>query len=217
MKGGVYAIRHVLSGKLYVGSSRNLARRWREHRRALNKGTHHSRHLQRAWDRHGADAFVFEILQAIENDADLMMAEQFHINKTEAYRRSHGYNISLTADPLRGLHRSAEHRARIGASLRGRKHTAESKENMAAGRRGKRNSPEAIAKMLATKSKLPPEVLAKGGKKTRGRPVSIETRSKLSRAIKGRKLGSMPDGQRAKIAASMKARWQQKKEAGRVL
>jgi excinuclease UvrABC nuclease subunit len=45
---GVYQILCVPTGKVYVGSASNLRIRWREHRWALNRGTHHSEYLQRA-------------------------------------------------------------------------------------------------------------------------------------------------------------------------
>lgn len=47
---GVYAIRHLLSGKCYVGSAKNMRRRWGRHRADLVAGSHHSVKLQRAWN-----------------------------------------------------------------------------------------------------------------------------------------------------------------------
>jgi predicted GIY-YIG superfamily endonuclease len=45
---GVYAIRHVGSGKVYIGSAQNLWRRGRDHVRMLRGGYHPNPHLQRA-------------------------------------------------------------------------------------------------------------------------------------------------------------------------
>jgi hypothetical protein len=66
-QGGIYAVRHVASGKLYIGSAVDILKRWGEHRYHLDRGTHHSRYLQRAWRKHGPDAFVWEILSTAED------------------------------------------------------------------------------------------------------------------------------------------------------
>ena len=51
---GVYAIVHLGSGKKDVGSAAKcFARRWRKHLQDLKNGTHHSRLLQRAFDKYG--------------------------------------------------------------------------------------------------------------------------------------------------------------------
>lgn len=47
----VYEIRHVDSGKRYIGSTVRWPDRWKEHRAALRAGKHHSVLLQRAWDK----------------------------------------------------------------------------------------------------------------------------------------------------------------------
>jgi group I intron endonuclease len=59
---GIYQILHVPSGKLYLGSAADIHQRWRVHRGLLRKGSHHSRILQRGWDKYGAQQFVFSIL-----------------------------------------------------------------------------------------------------------------------------------------------------------
>lgn len=56
---GVYAIRHDATGQQYIGGSRNIAKRFRQHKNALVKNKHYSVYLQAAWNTHGADAFSF--------------------------------------------------------------------------------------------------------------------------------------------------------------
>ena len=70
---GVYQILCIPTAKIYVGSSLNISERWWEHRWDLRRGTHHSRYLQRAWDKYGEEAFVFSILEYVE-DPDLRKA-----------------------------------------------------------------------------------------------------------------------------------------------
>lgn len=54
---GVYMIRFMLDNRTYVGSSKNIRKRVQNHLSSLRKGNHHSRHLQRTFDKYGADYF----------------------------------------------------------------------------------------------------------------------------------------------------------------
>jgi hypothetical protein len=56
-RSGIYAIRCLANGKVYVGSSAGIDARWSEHRYDLNAGRHHSPHLQNAWVKYGAAGF----------------------------------------------------------------------------------------------------------------------------------------------------------------
>lgn len=50
---GVYEIRNTLNNKRYIGSSINIYRRWRDHKRMLNLSVHPNKHLQSAWNKYG--------------------------------------------------------------------------------------------------------------------------------------------------------------------
>jgi len=161
---GIYAIRHIESGKLYVGQAVHIANRWYQHRRKLNRGVHHSRHLQNAWDKFGADAFAFEVLQAVDDPADLNRIEQEHLDRAESYCRTKGYNICREAGSCRGVEKSAEHRAKISAANKGRQCfwlgkkrgplDQATKAKMAEARRAKWADPEYRARMSEAGKKL---------------------------------------------------------------
>lgn len=57
---GVYEIVHVPSGRRYVGASKDLQTRFRQHRTDLRRGIHHCKALQDAWS--GADEGCFEFV-----------------------------------------------------------------------------------------------------------------------------------------------------------
>lgn len=60
---GVYAIRNMISGRLYVGASWNLDSRFGNHLSMLRSGWHSNPALQRDWDWLGNEAFEFLILE----------------------------------------------------------------------------------------------------------------------------------------------------------
>jgi group I intron endonuclease len=59
---GVYVIKHVDSGKQYVGSSKLMFHRFKQHKAALNGYGHQNSHLQYAWNKYGQDAFEFKVI-----------------------------------------------------------------------------------------------------------------------------------------------------------
>lgn len=60
---GVYRITCTDNGKQYIGSTKDLARRWNAHKADLQYGRHHSPELQRDYNGYGPQAFVFEVVK----------------------------------------------------------------------------------------------------------------------------------------------------------
>jgi group I intron endonuclease len=217
-RAGIYAIRHIVSGKMYVGSAIDISERWREHRKSLVKGCHHSRYLQRAWNKHGPAAFVFEVLEAVADPTDLIRVEQEYIDQFRSSLRTHGYNVSPTAGSQLGLRHSTETRAKISAAKsnpssetraklaavqKGRKSSPEHRAKISAAMRGRKWSPEAIAQRVAARQyrNVSPETRAKISAAASN--PSAETRAKMSAAAKARR--HTPES-RAKISAAMRGR-----------
>lgn len=74
---GVYQIRNLNNGKVYIGSAKLFKQRAAEHIRSLGKGTHHNKHLQGAFNLEGTDAFIFEVLEVVEGEqSDRLLVEQ---------------------------------------------------------------------------------------------------------------------------------------------
>jgi hypothetical protein len=63
---GVYQIRNISNGKLYVSSSLNLRAAWNGEKFRLDMGGHLNLALQADYKIFGPDAFVFEILHELK-------------------------------------------------------------------------------------------------------------------------------------------------------
>lgn len=86
---GVYKITNKITGKFYIGSSKHIESRFKEHKKMLNDGWHNSEDLQNDWDTYGEDNFDFSIL--IEADeAEARKLEIEYIEKLDAVNC--GYN-----------------------------------------------------------------------------------------------------------------------------
>lgn len=182
---GIYAIQNNLNGKAYVGSAVTFRKRWSLHRCALGRGSHHARPLQQAWDKYGAEAFSFIVLEEVADPALLTEREQVWIDK---YRRGNrAYNMARVAGSRLGMRSSPETRAKISAAAKGRKLTDEARANMRAAALAR--SPEVAAKIAASRPKIEhsPEARAAISAKLQGIVRSAETRAKIGAASRGRK------------------------------
>ena len=56
---GIYKIVNKVNGKYYVGGSKNIHKRWLEHKGLLRRNIHDNGHLQNAWNKYGEATFDF--------------------------------------------------------------------------------------------------------------------------------------------------------------
>ena len=79
MKSGIYKIENKVNGKVYIGSSNSIKRRWQKHKALLRHGKHQNSHLQAAWDKYGEDNFSFSVIELCPID-QLISREQYFID-----------------------------------------------------------------------------------------------------------------------------------------
>lgn len=59
---GVYVIHNTANGRVYFGQTRNVLRRFKQHKRLLDLGSHTNSGLQADWKEHGEELFKMEVL-----------------------------------------------------------------------------------------------------------------------------------------------------------
>ncbi|EMA6345059.1 GIY-YIG nuclease family protein [Bacillus cytotoxicus] len=177
-KMGIYRILNLVNRKFYVGSSNNLLKRKREHFGALKKGEHTNSYLQRAYNKYGANNFIFEVVEYIIGSAKLLDKEQYYIDILKACDRSVGYNINENAtggglfgenNPNFGKPMSEEQKEKIRLTLTGHSVSEETRKKISIAHKEKR---------------------LKEKHWNYGRPQSIEQRMNHSKKMKGRYVGS---------------------------
>lgn len=186
---GIYEIRNTLNNKVYIGSSINVNKRLTAHRNHLKRGAHGSKHLQASWDKSGAEAFQFKQL-IVCAPKGLMFYEQRIMDGYKANQREFGYNKRVVVESCAGTKLSAEHKAKIAASVpRGENHQyygvglcAKAYQVAADLKRGKPMAAEQRAKISASTKGVKKHAgfgaLVSAAKK--GVPFSAEARKNMS-------------------------------------
>lgn len=122
---GVYRIVNNINGKLYIGSTGSKGgfnKRWSYHLTDLRQNKHHSRHLQRAWNKYGEESFIFEILEIIEDftKETLLIREQHYLDLYKSYDVNLGYNICKIAGSSLGVKKTEEEKLRQSELKKGK-------------------------------------------------------------------------------------------------
>lgn len=169
---GVYEIVNTVNGKRYVGSSKNIEKREKEHFNDLRRGRHHAIALQRAWNKYGENNFYFSVIEECA-DVELIEREQAHLDS------GFDYNSSPTAGNCLGVKHSDETRAKVSEFMRrrnsdnpdmldrfrfshkGKPKTDEWKKRSSEWQRGRKATDTAIINMAIARAVLTDEQVSK--------------------------------------------------------
>lgn len=110
---GIYKITNLLTQDCYVGKSKHVEKRWKEHF-CKGYGAIHSKSFQEDIDKYGASGFSFELIEEC-GVPELHERERFWIGKLNP-----SYNTVRLGHPV-----SSETRKKISESLTGRKQPRE--------------------------------------------------------------------------------------------
>lgn len=70
---GIYKIINLITGDTYIGSSKDVYNRWKRHRYDLNHNKHHSKYLQNAWNKYGAENFKFDVIEQCSLEKEILL------------------------------------------------------------------------------------------------------------------------------------------------
>ena len=206
MKTGVYKITNLVNGKVYIGASKNIERRWSAHRRGLTA-------IADDLKTFGLENFKFEVLLECPEDM-LAQWERDMIALYDADDPEKGYNspedrpYSLKrSESLKGHKLSEEAKRRISEAHKGIPLSEEHKRKLSEAHKGIPFSEEHKRKLSGAHKGNP--AWNRGLKMN---PVSDETKRKISEAKKGRKIAPHSEETKRKISEASRLYWQKKKE-----
>jgi len=116
---GIYKLVNRATGKCYVGQSQRAQKRIKEHFRLLRNKKHPNTHLQRAYNKYGAESFYGAIEVECSNLEELDRLEELFLQGCAWFEEPTIYNIADFAKaPMRGKQHSMEVRERISLGRR---------------------------------------------------------------------------------------------------
>ena len=111
---GVYSIKCLATGEVYIGSAVNMLRRVKEHIRDLNHGHHANGSLQAEWERYTQDGFDFTVIEALDDTSQVRIREQYWIDTLNPT-----FNISrIVEQPGLGLVKSPATLEKLSKALK---------------------------------------------------------------------------------------------------
>jgi group I intron endonuclease len=150
---GVYLIRCLANGCVYVGQAVNCRARFNHHKHQLRKNKHGNPRLQNAWIFYGEAAFDFTVTE--ECDVGLLDSREQHYLDTIKAAGGEVFNCGAVAPcPNRGRKLqplSTEHKNKISAALLGHKRSPEERKIIAERSSGRVVSEETREKQRAAK------------------------------------------------------------------
>jgi len=202
---GIYCIRNLVNGKVYVGQSRDIKKRFTEHKRRLRNNRHANMHLQKSWAKYGSANFTFEILEECFV-AVIDEREMFYISKYEKingiYNLQEGGSGGIPSEEIKIKIRDKRKHQVITEETR--RKISEANKGHTSWTKGKTQTEETKRKIRkSTKESMTNEVRQKMSKSHMGIKMTKETKKKISEANKGKKFSSE---HRLKISEAAKRR-----------
>jgi len=209
----IYRITNMANGHYYIGSAESFARREWQHKYDLRRGVHKNPKLQAAWNKYGADMFVFEVVEDVENGAKVLQIEDMWL--VQHVGRPDCYNINPSAEsPRSGMSLSEASKQKLSKSRKGKaagenhyrygkKLSDEVKAKISAAQKGK---PKASGRKLTAEGRAKMQANIAAGRSHvhwRGRKHTQESRDKMSKAV-----FVMPDGLMFPSLTAVLARYQ---------
>ena len=109
---GIYRITNTITGDFYIGSSKDVKRRWREHKRQSRLKQHPNNPLYQDMRKYGVDKFELEILEEVEIEKLKEMEQQFIETLKPTYndRNANGLDIERHKESQKEYHKTERYK-----------------------------------------------------------------------------------------------------------
>ena len=94
---GIYKIKNLINGKIYVGQSNNIERRFAQHKSPYEQARFSDKPLYKAFLKYGIENFDFSIIEECSIE-QLNDREKFWISELNTLIHQNGYNITSGGD-----------------------------------------------------------------------------------------------------------------------
>ncbi len=125
---GIYKIENKINGKVYIGQSVNIKKRWKEHK-YLSNNISLTQVLYKAIRKYGLENFEFDIICECNkndlNDLEIKYIKEF--NSYIKWENNNGYNMTAGGEGIKGYKLSKKMKEHLRIINTGKKHSDETK------------------------------------------------------------------------------------------
>lgn len=144
MKSGVYKIINIRNNKIYIGSAKNISKRFSDHLSRLRHNKHNNKLLQKEFNEYGESKFLFEVVEKCV-EKDIFVKEQYYLDTLQPFGDK-GYNILYKVDGWSGYKHNEDMKKYMSEKMKGEgnpmfgKHLSdETKRKMSQNMKGEKN------------------------------------------------------------------------------
>lgn len=103
---GIYWIKNIINNKKIIGQSKDIERRWFDHKKLLRHNKHFNSYLQSSWNKYSEQNFNFEIIflcpiENLDNEEIRFIKEYQTNNKEYGYNLNNGGNRPVMSEETR--------------------------------------------------------------------------------------------------------------------
>ena len=92
---GIYKITNTITGDFYIGSSKNVKKRWTDHKCQSRWNRYPNKQLYQDMQKYGVDKFEFEVLEVVEPDSLKEAEQQFIVTLKPTYNNINAKGLNV--------------------------------------------------------------------------------------------------------------------------
>ena len=136
---GVYWIRNIVTGHIYIGASKNIIQRIYVHFSSLRHGRHKNGLLQYAYNGYGEENFRYKVLITCDTTMLLWYEQQFLDQWKPEYNMYHFAGSAKGNKHNLGRIHTEDTRKRMSESQKGKKYTDATRKKMSESQKGNKS------------------------------------------------------------------------------
>lgn len=141
---GIYSITNKTNNRKYIGQSKDIGSRWKQHLYQLRRNSHHCQALQEDWNKYSYEDFTFQVelicTKKYLSEKEIEIWDKYEDNYNgrptgQTYPEHTEQTKNKISDSMKGNTHSEKTKSRISDSMKGNKHSEETKRKMSEARK----------------------------------------------------------------------------------
>lgn len=216
MRFKIYCIKNLINGKVYIGKSTDVKKRWETHKKNASKSI--NRRLYDSMNKYGYDNFIVDVIDESDCEISINDKERYYIKLNNSNLKEFGYNmtdggdggnvISKYTDEQRLIYSQKLKKSKLESNFN---HSEESKKIMSRKATGRilteetRNKISDTVRMKIESGEFKPNTTGLKNGQTIGFKHSVESREKIRKSKENKTYDEIYGTERSKLIKEKKS------------